>query len=465
LQDLHWDSLIVLKDHLYRQLITPLSQVSGCLETAQRADSADTLKEQVRRAVQGVKMALNTVKTWTALIEVKNGGTLARRLVPADGLPQWLVDYLGAQTAFQAAHTQPVLVNAETFYTSLILTCQIGGRIGTLKSLATSDSRDGRGGIWVRAVFDPPPSGPYRGMHGLLTRLDAKNGDEPGAANQVQLLQLLLEINGGSLKVQNNIHTGEQALAARLPAVPTAVPGAPPATASTAAPAAQPQAPAKLAEAPQTGAARPVGEPEAKFAEPEPVKDGQAGTESKAESTDKLPEHPAPVAGTDPTQTGAGDVENASETLIIPPPGLHERLAASHPEAKPTLAQTGDADEAPETLIVPPPSLHERLAASRPEARPALAQTGDADDAPETLVLPPLGLHERLAALADAESKPGETPEALTPAAAPDQPAESSAVEVAAHDEADRGSTPPPAAASDDQASAAPEPEQPAKQD
>ncbi|HVO71127.1 MAG TPA: hypothetical protein VMT24_13845, partial [Aggregatilineaceae bacterium] len=352
-QDLHWDSLTVLKDLLYRQLVMPLSQASGCLETAQRADDASILKDQVRRAIQGVQMVLNTVKTWTALIEVKNGGILARRLVTADGLPRWLVDYLSAQTAFQAEHTELVLVNAETFYTALILASQIGARIGTLKSLVTTDSRDGEGGMWVRAVFDPLPSGPYRGMHGLLTRLDAKSGDSSGVANQLQFLQLLLEINGGSLKVQNNVHTGEQALAARFPAVSTAVPGAPPPTVSTAVRAAEPQAPAQFAETPPAGV-HPVGEPEAKPAEPEPVRDGQAGTESKAESTDKLVGRPAPSAQAKSPQPGVGDVENASDTLIIPPPGLRERLAATRPGPEPAPARSGDEDSAPETLIVPP---------------------------------------------------------------------------------------------------------------
>jgi hypothetical protein len=455
-EDLHWDSLTVLKDLLYRQLITPLSQVSGCLETARRADDSGTLKELVRRAAQGVQMVLNTAKTWTALIEVKNGGTLARRLVPADGLPQWLVDYLGAQTAFQATHTEPVLVNAETFYTSLILACQIGARIGTLKSLATSDSRDGAGGLWVRAVFDPPPSGPYRGMHGLLNRLDATNGDEPGVANQVRFLQLLLEVNGGSLKVQNNVHTGEQALAARLPAVSTAVPGAVTPTASRAVPGAEPQILAGLAEAPQ------AGEPEAKSEETEPIKDRQAGTESKAESIDKLSGRPAPTGEAKPPQTGAGNVENASDTLIIPPPRLRELLAASHPEPKPAPAR--DDDAAPETLVVPPSNLHERLAASRPEPKPT--PDGDEDAAPETLIVPPLGLRERLAALTDAESRPSETPEAPSPAVTPDQPAESGTVEAsAAHDETDPRTVPPPVNAPDDAASAASEPEQPATHD
>jgi hypothetical protein len=429
-QDLHWDSLNVVKDHLYRQLITPLSQVSGCLETAQQADSADAIKEQVRHASQRVKMALNVAQTWTALIEVKNGGTLPRRALTPDGLPPWLVSHLGAQTTFEATHTQPVLVHPETFYTSLILACQIGASIGTLKSLVTSDSRDSQGGMWVRAVFDPPPSGPYRGVHGLLKRVDAKNGARSDTASQMQLLQSLLEINGGSLKVQNHIQTGEQALAVRFPAVPAAVPGAPPATVGTVAAPAEPQAPAKPAETPQTGAARPTGEPDAKPTEPEPVNDAQAGTESRAESTDKLPEHPAPAAEAQSTQAAAAGMENAPETLIVPPPGLRERLAAARPEAEPTPSPTGDADAAPETLVVPP-----------------------------------LGLRARLAAAADAESRPNETKETPSPAAALDQPAESSAIEAVTHDEADRGSVPPPASTSDDQASGTAASEQPATHD
>jgi hypothetical protein len=429
--DLHWDSLNVVKDHLYRQLITPLSQVSGCLETAQQADGADAVKEQVRHAAQGVKMALNVVQTWMVLIEVKNGGTLPRRSLPPDGLPPWLVSHLGAQTTFEATHTQPVLVHPETFYTSLILACQIGASIGTLKSLVTSDSRDGQGGVWVRAVFDPPLSGPYRGVHGLLKRVGVQNGDGADTASQIQLLESLLEINGGSLKVQNHIQTGEQALAVRFPAVSAAVPGAAPVTAGTAVPPAEPQAPTRLAETPQAGVARPAGEPDAKPAEPEPVKDAQAGTESRAESTDKVAEQPAPAAEAQSTQAAAAGMENAPETLIVPPPGLRERLAASRPEAEPTSLPVGDEDAAPETLVVPP-----------------------------------FGLRARLAALADAESRPDETPETPSPAAAPDQPAGSSTVEAAAaHDETDRGSVSPPAAAPDDQAATAPASEQPAKQD
>lgn len=420
-QDLHWDSLNVVKDHLFQQVIAPLSQVSECLEAARQTGSAAPAQEPLRQAAQRVSVVLTLVKTWTALIEVKNGGTLPRRSLSPDGLPPWLVSTLSAQTTFQAGHTQPVLVHAETFYASLILACQIGASIGTLKSLTTSDSKDGAGGVWVRAVFDPPPSGPYRGVLGLFKRLESKNGGEHEAANQLQLLQWLLEINGGSLKVQNNLQTGEQALAMRFPRVPAAVPAAPPVSAAAIPPAVQPQT---------------AGEPDAKPPEPEPLKDEQTGAGSRAESTDKLAGHPAPAA-----------------EPVAPAPGA---------EIKPAQAAPDDVENASETLIIPPAGLRDRLAAARPEAKPAPAPTADEDTAPETLIVAPPGLREHLAALAEAESRPGETPEAPFPAPVADHPAESGAVEAAPHDATDPSSAPPPAAPSDDRASDAPASEQPA---
>jgi hypothetical protein len=408
-QNLHWDSLDVLKDHLLQQVITPLSQVSECLETVQQAGSADPVKEPLRNAAQRVSVVLNLVKTWTALIEVKNGGTLPRTSLSADGLPPWLVSTLSAQTAFQAGHTQPVLVHTDTFYASLILACQIGASIGTLKSLATCDSKDGGGGLWVRAVFDPPPSGPYRGVLGLFRRLESKNGGEREAANQLQLLQWLIEINGGSLKVQNNLQTGEQALALRFPRVPAAVPVA---------------LPASAAAIPQAIEPKTTGEPDAKPAEPEPPKDEQP----EAESADKLA---VPVA----------------------PAG---QPAAPGTEIKKGQAIPDDGENASDTLIIPPAQLRERLAAARPEAKPAPAPTADEDAAPETLIVAPPGLRDRRAALAEAESRPSETPEAPSPTAAADHPTESSAVEAA----------PPDAtAASSDQASGTLASEEPATHD
>ena len=419
-QNLHWDSLNVVKDHLFQQVVMPLSQVSDCLETVQQAGSADPVKESLRNAAQRVSAVLNLVKTWTALIEVKNGGTLPRTSLSADGLPPWLVSTLSAQTAFQAGHTQPVLVHTDTFYTSLILTCQIGASIGTLKSLTTCDSKDGGGGLWVRAVFDPPPSGPYRGVLGLYKRLESKNGGEHEVANQLQLLQWLLEINGGNLKVQNNLQTGEQALALRFPRVPGVVPAALPASAAVITQAIEPKT---------------TGEPEAKPGEPEPVKERQP----EAESTGKFAESSAPIA-----QPAA------------PAPGV---------EIKVSQAILDDIENASDTLIIPPAQLRDRLAASRPEAKPAPAPIADGDAAPDTLIVAPPGLRDRLAALSAAESRPGETPEAPSPTAAAEHPAESGAVETTPHDATGQSSVPPPAAPSDDQAPGTPASEQPATHD
>jgi hypothetical protein len=374
-QDLHWDSLRFVKTHLYRRLATPLNNALGRLAIARHVNDPAEAREQYRRVEQNLEIALNLVKAWTALIHVKSGGTIRQtqyRQIAPGGFPAWLVDYLTTQTAFRIGHTLPVLVHPETFYESLLLLSLIGAEVGTRKELVTCDTPDEDSTIRIRVIFEPPSSGPYAGLGALYKRLDAQN--QPDIMFDLQVLQEFMRINGAGLKLQNNRRSGEQALAASLPAA--------------------------SAFAPLLRGLGHVSE-----------KKNTAGPAEK------------PTNGTPRTAGISGEVENRSETLIVRPPDFDERLRTSAGEsdsesAARTSARADEVENRSETLIVPPPNLHERLAApadaeSRPEVQasetrtpgtgpfsqppePGVIEVVEPENASDTLIVPPPDYRRRL---------------------------------------------------------------------
>ena len=130
-EDLHWESLRLVKKHLYRRLATPLNNALGRLAIARHVTDPAEAREQYRRVEYNLEIALNLVKAWAALVHVMNGGTIRqsqrRQLIPG-GIPAWLVEHLNTQTAVLVEHTQPVVVHPETFYESVLLMCLITDR-------------------------------------------------------------------------------------------------------------------------------------------------------------------------------------------------------------------------------------------------------------------------------------------------------------------------------------------------
>lgn len=276
-QDLHWDSLRFVRDLLYPRLVTLLSHALSPLGGA--ISPGDD-------AWHSLEAALNLIKAWSALTQVRSGGSLAgdqRHLLAPEALPVWLKQRLQAFGALRLEHRQPVLVHLETFYESLVLMSEIAAKSGPLKHVTLANNPGETAGVWVRAVFDPPEGSVYAGLKGLLARLDSANEAQRLTAIQVHVLRDLCAVNGATLRVQTNTTTGEQALAAYFGSV-------------AAAPAA------------------PVQEPTA--------------------------------------------VEERSETLIVPPPGFADRLAALGELA----ATLEPVENEPETLIVPPPGMAEQVA-------------------------------------------------------------------------------------------------------
>jgi hypothetical protein len=369
-QDLHWDSLNFVKKNLYRRLATPLNNALGRLAIARHVNDPAEAREQYRRVEQNLEIALNLVKAWAALIHVKSGGTIRpaqRRQIAPDGFPAWLVEYLNTQTVFRIEHTLPVLVHPETFYESMLLLGLIGAGVGTLKKLVTCDAPDDDHAIWIRAIFEPPSSGPYAGLSAMFKRFSTPEQD---MMFQLQVLQEFLRINGAALKLQNNRRSGEQALAASLPAASAIAPSVPAEVSVSSSLSAQ-NTTAKPAEKPANGAQRSA---------------------------------PAP-----------GAVENRSETLIVPPPDFRARLAARSETSPEAGVPTGGVENKSETLRVPPPGLRERLAArvdteSKPEPPTRPPGTGSFDCPPEpgvieiiepenasdTLIVPPPDYQRRL---------------------------------------------------------------------
>ena len=94
----------------------------------------------------------------------------------------------------------------------------IGAGVGTLKKLTTGDTPDEENTVWMRAIFDPPSSGPYTSLGAMFKRFGGASSSAQEIMFQLLVLQELLRINGATLRLQNNRRSGEQALSATFPA-------------------------------------------------------------------------------------------------------------------------------------------------------------------------------------------------------------------------------------------------------
>lgn len=224
-QDLHWPSINFLKNHLYRRIASPLNSALGRLAIAQHINDPAAAKEQFQRIEMSLEIALNLIKAWAALIHVQAGGVIRdfqRRQITPAAWPSWLVNYLSSQTTCRFDHSETIFVHPETFYESLILLSQIGGAVGNLKHLSTANATGKYKGVWVRAVFEPPQSGPYASLNKLVESLDLDNSADRDIAIQMQVLGGLMKINQMRFTLQNNTQSNEQALSALLPPAPPA---------------------------------------------------------------------------------------------------------------------------------------------------------------------------------------------------------------------------------------------------
>ena len=278
------------------------------------------------------------------LIHVKSGGTIRqdqRRLIGPDGLPEWLVEHLNALTAFQSGQTRPVFVQAETFYEGLMLIGLVGSRVGTLKKLVITDALDDDQRVSLRAVFDPPPTGPYASLGALYKRFSVPAPAEQETGFQLQVLQELLRLNGATLRLQNNQRSGEQALAARLWVTASAGELA--------------LASESLSVKVRAGAS--VDEVQANLLAEFLQSAPEQFVSTPVAVTDGAPERKLAPAAADHV-IPEPPIDNESDTLIIPPISFHERLAAllSSPDADP------DSENEEDTVIIHAQSFRERLA-------------------------------------------------------------------------------------------------------
>jgi hypothetical protein len=401
-EDLHWESLRLIKKHLYRRLATPLNNALGRMAIARHVTDPSEAREQYRRVEYNLEIALNLVKAWAALVHVMGGGTIRQsQRRQLSSLPAWLIEHLNTQTACAVEHTQPVVVHPETFYESILLMCLITAGAGTLKKLTTGDAPNDDTTIWIRAVFAPPAPGPFASLGDLYRRLDAPTPTEQELMFQLRALQEFCRINNMTLRLQNNRRTGEQALAASVPA---AMRSSIPAPASAPVRASAEETQEALVTHLMNGLA---GQP-------------ANGSKKTAEDVENRPETrilPAPSGQPDPAPAA---VENASDTLIVPPPYFREQLLARAEEAEQAAgaSQPEPVENRSETLIVPPPDFRKRLAQQRdaesepdapvPEPRrpgtgpftrppaPGVIEVVQPQNASDTLIVPPPDYKRRL---------------------------------------------------------------------
>jgi hypothetical protein len=406
-EGLHWESLRLVKKHLYRRLATPLNNALGRIAIARHVTDPSEVREQYRRVEYNVEIALNLVKAWAALVHVMGGGTIRqsqrRQLMPGS-LPAWLIEHLNTQTACVVEHTQPVMVHPETFYESMLLMCLITAGAGTLKRLVTSDAPNDDTTIWIRAVFAPPASGPFASLGDLYRRLDTPTPTEQELMFQLRALQEFCRINGMTLRLQNNRRTVEQALAASVPAVVRS---------------------GILVSAPGEASADETQETMVEHLMNQPAN----GSNKTAEKVENLPEDRIPSVSDmhkrlserlEDLPEAAAEVENKSDTLIVPPPNFREELLARARESEQDVGnpKPDRVENKPETLIVPPPDFGTRLAqqldtepesdAPVPEPRrpgtgpftrppaPGVIEVVEPENASDTRIVPPPDYQRRL---------------------------------------------------------------------
>ncbi|MBN1202067.1 MAG: hypothetical protein JXJ20_09445 [Anaerolineae bacterium] len=219
-QELHWESINFLKNYLYRRIASPMNNALGRLAIAQTMDNQVAIREQLRGIERNLEITLNFIKAWATLIYVQSGGTLhdsQRCQVTPEALPAWLIEYLGAKTVLRVEHTQPCYVQPEMLYEGLIILCQVGMSVGSLKRLITSDAKGSRSGVWIRAVFEPPKASPYPSLKSMIAGLDTDDPVERDLAIQLKIMGEMFKINRARFMLQNNTQSTEQALAALLP--------------------------------------------------------------------------------------------------------------------------------------------------------------------------------------------------------------------------------------------------------
>ncbi|MBN1562676.1 MAG: hypothetical protein JXA10_02475, partial [Anaerolineae bacterium] len=401
---LDWKSLNAIKNHLYRRLASPINNALGRLAIARHIEKAPETEIQLIYAERNLERAMNLIRAWAALIHVKSGGSIApeqRRRVQADDWPEWLIDYLHAQTGLQLDHTATVYVHPETFFESVLLLWRTGAAIGSLKQIVTQNAPDETKSIWLRAIFEPPPTGPYTSLGALAESLSTQL--QYDTLIQIMVLQDLFTINNSTLKIQNNKQTGEQALAVCLPAVPA---GLPPDSNE-----ADDLFTSVIERLPPPDTVPDAGhEHESFFAQVIRELNGDlANLDELLAENDTQPIEITLESVPDPADSGE------SETLVVPPPSLRERLNAVEQitnEARQTQRdQEANARYAaglygPEknntnnnhqhqadTLIVPPPGFRERIEAVTKTKHDI--ELVHPDDETETQIVPPPEIERR----------------------------------------------------------------------
>jgi len=377
-QELHWDSINFLKNHLYRRLASPLNDALGRLAIARHLENAEAAREQYDRVEQSLEIAVNLIKAWAALIHVQSGGIIRdyqRRQLMPDSLPAWLINHLNSFTPCRIEHTQPMFVHPESFYESLILLCDIGKAIGGLKYLTMADAKGSRTGIWIRAAFEPPKHGPYTSLGALIACLDKQSAEDQDTAVQLHVLSGFLKINQARFTLQNNTQSGEQALTALFPASAQRSVMSPPdgEQSSVNIP---PSAMSRLAAI----AAVLVTSP-SESADPIPAQEGgettprapilagpvlaRAPREAELAATGTAEpdttQHTisGPVLAPTPRTVATPPTEDASDTLLVPPPDFRQQLLA-------TASRQETPKSGEDTLLVPPPDFRQFLQDSQP---------------------------------------------------------------------------------------------------
>lgn len=192
-KDLHWDSLEFIDHYLYQRV----------RDTLHNTDDNTTL-------------LLNTLATWSTLIEWKTKGQLDEtefQALTPQRIPTWLLDNLNQRAVLKMEHTKAIRVHPSTFFEALVMLVNIAEAVGKLSYVMLNDAAAPREGVWLRVVYMPPEGKGYASKVAISDHLR----DNRVLFDSMFIVADLFALNKTRFGLQNNTRTGHQAFAVLLP--------------------------------------------------------------------------------------------------------------------------------------------------------------------------------------------------------------------------------------------------------
>jgi|GEM_PF-4313198 len=227
-EKIHWESLEIIKSHLYRRLADPIKSIDEFLENMPKTEAR--LMRKLTTAQQTNKALLNTVNAWATLVYYKSQGPLTefqRKPLSRTEIPNWFIAYFDQQATFRMDFDSVVYVHHETFFESILLLFHVAKSLSKIDYIELVDSPVAKGpGVYMRIVFEPKDDvGVFSSLKDVTNKFDSDKLEERDLMIQFMVARDMLALNNIRFRLQNNRKIKKQAFSAF---VEIEVPQAPP---------------------------------------------------------------------------------------------------------------------------------------------------------------------------------------------------------------------------------------------